>query len=332
MLLGLVIAAASVSWSSGPSGWSGWSSSNGYAQPSDPPADLAPIPCRSDSVKFAVLGDFGDGGKEQYLTAARLNGLHTTCAFDFVITVGDNIYGGESKQDFVKKFEEPYKPLLAAGVLFYASLGNHDDPNQRFYKPFNMNEQRYYTFSRKGVQFFALDSNYMDRKQLAWIEDEMKGSKADWKLPYFHHPLYSSGGTHGSTVDLRSSIEPLFLNHAVQVVFSGHDHFYERIKAQKGIYYFVAGSGGKLRKRDVKNSGLTAAAYDGDRAFMIVEVAGDAMFFEAVAGNGKLVDAGCIPRTVTPSADKSRVQCPAAPSGSDQRASRLQPTSGGDQR
>jgi len=264
-------------------------------------------------VKFAVLGDFGDGGKAQYVAAARLNALHTTCAFDFVITVGDNIYGLERQQDFVKKFEEPYKPLLAAGVLFYASLGNHDDPNQRFYKPFNMNEQRYYTFRKKSVQFFALDSNYLDRKQLEWLEGELKGSKADWKLPYFHHPLYSSGGTHGSSLDLRSSLEPLFLTYVVQAVFSGHDHFYERIKPQKGVYYFVAGSGGKLRKNDVKKGGLTAASYDGDRAFMIAEVADDALFFEAVAGNGKIVDAGCIPRTATVGADKSRVQCPGAP-------------------
>ena len=46
----------------------------------------------------------------------------------------------------VRKFEEPYKPLLDADVKFYASLGNHDDPTQRFYKPFNMNGERYYSF------------------------------------------------------------------------------------------------------------------------------------------------------------------------------------------
>ena len=76
--------------------------------------------------------------------------------------LGDNMYGAERPQDFVQKFEKPYKPLLDAGVKFYASLGNHDDPNQRFYKPFNMDGERYYTYTKGPVRFFVLDSNYMD--------------------------------------------------------------------------------------------------------------------------------------------------------------------------
>ena len=63
--------------------------------------------------------------------------------------LGDNLYGNEGAKDFEKKFERPYKALLDAGVKFYASLGNHDNPNQRFYKLFNMNGQRYYNFKPK---------------------------------------------------------------------------------------------------------------------------------------------------------------------------------------
>ena len=50
--------------------------------------------------------------------------------FEFVIMLGDNIYGSERPQDFVRKFEKPYEALLSAKVPFYASLGNHDDPTQ----------------------------------------------------------------------------------------------------------------------------------------------------------------------------------------------------------
>ena len=52
---------------------------------------------------------------------------HDQFPYDLVILVGDNLYGSERPQDFKKKFEDPYKPLLDAGVKFYASLGNHDD-------------------------------------------------------------------------------------------------------------------------------------------------------------------------------------------------------------
>ena len=69
-------------------------------------------------------------------------------SFSFVIMLGDNIYGGDSPADFARKFEEPYKPLLDAGVKFYASLGNHDNPDERLYKLFNMGGERYYTSRR----------------------------------------------------------------------------------------------------------------------------------------------------------------------------------------
>jgi hypothetical protein len=65
--------------------------------------------------------------------------------FKFTLMVGDNIYGSERPQDFVEEVRSAYKPLLDAGVTFYAALGNHDDPNQRFYKPFNMDGERFYS-------------------------------------------------------------------------------------------------------------------------------------------------------------------------------------------
>jgi len=275
------------------------------------PQGTATLPCRSGSVRFGVIGDFGDGSKGEYAVATRFAETHARCAFDTVITVGDNIYGSERPQDFEVKFERPFKALLDKGVKFYASLGNHDDPNQRFYKPFNMDEKRYYTLERKNVEFFALDSNYMDKKQLEWLEAQLKASTADWKFPYFHHPLYSSGGAHGSSMDLRKVLEPVFLRYGVQVVFAGHDHFYERTKPQKGIYHFVAGSTGKLRPGDVTKSGLTAASFDTARAVMVVEVDDDALFFQAISEAGKVVDSGCIPRAADLPASTSRVRCPA---------------------
>ena len=87
--------------------------------------------------------------------------------------LGDNMYGGQKAEDFVKKFETPYKPLLDGGVKFFASLGNHDDQNNRFYPLWNMNGERYYTYKQGDVRFFVLDSDYMDPKQLAWLEQQL---------------------------------------------------------------------------------------------------------------------------------------------------------------
>jgi 3',5'-cyclic AMP phosphodiesterase CpdA len=211
------------------------------------------------------------------------------------------MYGSERPQDYARKFELPYKPLLDAKIPFYASLGNHDDPNQVFYKLFNMNGKRFYSLKKDklgnpGVRFFALDSNYMTREQLEWLDKELEGSGSDWKIPFFHHPLYSSGGRHGSEEDLREQLEPLFLKYGVNVVFAGHEHFYERLKPQKGIYYFTAGGSAKLREGDIRTTAMTALGFDSDNSYMLVEIAGDQMHFQTLSRTGKRVDSGTITR------------------------------------
>jgi predicted MPP superfamily phosphohydrolase len=264
---------------------------------SAPPIALT-LPNKSDSLKFAVLGDFGTGSSEQYDLAAQMKRAHDVFSYELVTLVGDNLYGSERPQDFQKKFETPYKPLLDAGVKFYASLGNHDAREQRYYKQFNMDGKLYYSLKAKqSVRFFALESTYMDPQQVAWLENELKESTENWKIPYFHHPPYSSGDRHGSDQRLREVLEPLFLKYNVSVVLTGHDHFYERTKPQKGIVYFVCGSGGQLRKGNIdKSSGLTSAGNDTEQAFLLAEINGDDLSFNAISRGGQVIDSGVITR------------------------------------
>jgi predicted MPP superfamily phosphohydrolase len=258
------------------------------------------VPNRPGSVKFAAFGDNGTGEPPEYEVADQLDRWHRRFPFDMVIMLGDNLYGSQRPADFVQKFERPYKPLLDAGVKFYASLGNHDKTSNDGYALFNMGGQRYYTYARSNVRFFVLDSNYLDPAQLVWIENALRDAKEAWKIAYFHHPLYSDGGRHGSEVELRVRLEPLFIKYGVNVVYSGHDHIYERIKPQKGIYYFVAGAGGELRQGDLKRSAMTAAGFDQDRSFMLNEVTDDDLFFQVVSRTGQTVDQGAIHRDGKP--------------------------------
>jgi len=260
------------------------------------PAQDATLPIKSGSVRFAAIGDMGTGELSQYEVAQRMLQFHQTFPFTFVIMLGDNIYGGKSPDQLQKKFEIPYKPLLDAGVQFYAALGNHDDTNERFYKFMNMNGERYYSFKKGNVQFFALDSTYLDPKQLSWLEKELAAASADWKICYFHHPLYSSGAFHGSSTELRTVLEPLLLKYGVQVVFAGHEHVYERTKPQKGIYYFTEGASGELRAGNLKKTDLTAVGYDKDRSFLSLEISGDELYFQAISRTGVTVDSGVIRR------------------------------------
>jgi 3',5'-cyclic AMP phosphodiesterase CpdA len=210
------------------------------------------------------------------------------------------MYGSQQPVDFLQKFERPYQALLDAGVKFYASLGNHDDTTNVSYKLFNMGGQRYYTYARSNARFFVLDSNALDPKQVAWINAALKDAKEPWKICYFHHPLYSDGGRHGPSVDLRVVLEPIFVKYGVDVVYSGHDHVYERIKPQKGITYFVSGAGGQLRRGDLRRSANTDAGFDQDQSFMLNEIAGDDLDFQVISRSGRTVDRGTIHRQQKP--------------------------------
>ena len=265
------------------------------------PAPIQVTPPREkDSVRFAIIGDTGTGTSSQYQVGEQLTRARQMFPFEFVIMLGDNIYGSERPQDFVNKFEKPYKALLDAKVPFYAALGNHDDPTQRYYKPFNMNGERFYTFTKGSARFFVLDSNYMDQGQLKWLEEQLSRATDRWKIAYFHHPLYSSGEKHGSEIDLRTQVEPLFMKHGVDVVFAGHEHFYERIKPQNGIYYFIEGGSAKLRKGDIAKGPLTAAGFDTDFTYMLAELGKDAMQFQVLSRNGKPIDSGSLPLAEEP--------------------------------
>ena len=310
-----------------------------YAAPTPPlaaaPASRAPVtsvltlPLKDGSVRFAVMGDTGSGTPEQYDVAKQMVAFHKKFPFDLVIMLGDNIYGSDTPADMASKFSTPYKPLIDAGVVFHAVLGNHDNPNQRLYKLFGMGGERYYGFrwpqgsvgnGDGSVRFFALDSGYLEKAQLDWLEKELSSSSSEWKIAFFHHPLYSSGKTHGSALESRAVLEPLFVKYGVSAAFSGHDHVYERIKPQKGgIVYWVSGGGGSLRKGDIRATDMTAKGFDRDYHFMIVEIAGDDLYFQAISRTGETDDSGTVHRPGAPAAGASttpshaRVPVTAAP-------------------
>src|SRR6185503_2598334 len=124
------------------------------------------LPNKQNSVRFVVIGDTGTGTHQQLELAQVMLRYHQVFPFEFVLMMGDNMYGGEKAVDYKQKFENIYRPLLDQKVKFYAALGNHDESNQRFYEYFNMEGQEYYHFKKGNVSFYSLNSNYMDKKQV----------------------------------------------------------------------------------------------------------------------------------------------------------------------
>ena len=119
-------------------------------------------------------------------------------------------------------------------------------------------------------------------EQFRWLQREMAASKATWKIPYFHHPIYTAGPRHPSSYeDLKHFVE-LFRRSGVQVIFNGHEHnfqFSEQNQATGNIRDFISGAGGELRTGDVKRKMAKAhvEGWAGQRHFLAVEIVGRTM-------------------------------------------------------
>jgi len=261
-----------------------------------PPGATSPLPMPSirGGTVFGIMGDSGSGDQAQQAVAqAMLTYFNTARHFPFVLMLGDNLYD----DDYTNEFSVPYKPLLDRGVKFYATLGNHDRDLEIHFKPFNMNDVDRYTFDEGNARFVALNSNHpADPLQLKWFEQVYADAGTKWRIAFFHHPLYSSGqhAAEGRDV-IRPALEPALIRNHVDVVFTGHEHLYERIKPQHEIKHFVSGGGGRYLY-NYKPSEFDEVGVS-EHHFMIAEIAGDRMFFEAITHAQQVIDCGVIYRT-----------------------------------
>ena len=64
------------------------------------------------------------------------------------------------------------------------------------------------------------------------------------------------------------------------------------MKPENNIYYFVLGNSGKLMTNDLRPAGDRVKGFDTDRGFMIVEIAGDKLYFQTSARTGETIDSG----------------------------------------
>ena len=259
-------------------------------------ATLATAPDPGGAFDFVVIGDSGHGEPTQYAVAAQMRALDP----DLMLHAGDVIYPYGQTDGYDPYFFMPYHDLLNH-VPAFPSLGNHDYGTSNaqpyldaFYLPATSSGgERYYSFDWGDAHFVALDSTpprYTDRAMLRWLESDLAASTARWKFVFFHHPMYTSG-PHASdpTVPaMHATLEPIFVQHDVDIVFNGHDHDYERSKPQNGVIYIVTGGGG-YNLYPVGTSSFTAYSASVYHAVQ-VQIAGCILSLRAIDTQGKAFD------------------------------------------
>ncbi|MDB5097100.1 MAG: metallophosphoesterase/PKD domain protein, partial [Cyanobacteria bacterium RYN_339] len=257
-------------------------------------------PPEQQRFRFIAVGDTGQGTSQQYAVAHQM----ALWKPDFAVLPGDIIYPAGSASDYGPHYVAPYRPLIDH-LCFWPALGNHDmltKSGQPFLDFFDV-PGRYYTFRYGQAQFFMLDSNQdpaYTQPQTKWLTQQLQASQSAWKFAVFHHPPYSSG-EHGSSQAIRDAWGPLFEKYNVQLVFTGHDHDYERttpredyVKDGKPTTYVVVGGGGATT-RPVKKSDFTAVA-KASYHFLGVTVDGDRLVGDALDDTGASIDSFSITR------------------------------------
>ena len=239
---------------------------------------LSPAPAR-----FVAVGDYGTTSSGSFAVAALVHALEPR----FVITLGDNNYPngaastidqniGQHYHDYI----HPYVGSYGSGALvnrFFPCLGNHDWVATGALPYLNYfvlpNNERYYSFRRGKIDFFALDSDPAephgidaDSAQAAWLEAGLAASSAPFKIVYMHHAPYCSSSVHGSHGDLQWP----FKDWGASLVLAGHDHLYERASIS-GLPYVVCGLGGNARYDFATPIGGSQERFNaGDGAMLIV--------------------------------------------------------------
>jgi predicted MPP superfamily phosphohydrolase len=186
---------------------------------------------------------------------------------------------------------------MEAGTELFAILGNHDEgatTGDAQLEALGM-PGRWYAVERGDMLGIALDSNDpTNPQQLAWLEQTLAHSDATWKLVGLHHPPYSSG-FHGSNQAVRDAFVPLFERYGVQVVFSGHDHDYQRTNPINGVTYIVSGAGSRTRRTGTNE--FTAVAYS-THHYVDLNIYPGHILLRAIDQDGEQFDEAVVPATV----------------------------------
>lgn len=285
-------------------------------------------------LNFLIIGDWGRKGTPgQCAVADGMTRVAGRLRSRFVVTTGDNFYdrGVSSLHDahWQESFEDVYTSS-ALQIPWYVVLGNHDYQGciqtqldygrscPRWYLP-----ARYYAVEKaidatatallvfldtspfvgryrvEGSEYIESLRGQDTEVQLAWLEATLAASRAQCKLVFGHHPIYSASPFHGDTLELQHRLLPMLHAHHVQAYICGHEHDLQHLEAD-GVDYVVCGAGAEWREtgwRDLSRCSVSTLG------FSAVSLTADRLHIEFYNAQGqRLYDAGkrlgTLPKTI----------------------------------
>ncbi|MCG3148115.1 MAG: hypothetical protein PCFJNLEI_01557 [Verrucomicrobiae bacterium] len=262
--------------------------------------------------RFVVIGDFGQGSTGMTNIAARIN---ERTDFDFKITVGDNVYGqtgaAGGNSDGAPGTYDPfwfklYGPTMAR-VPTFVTLGNHDVDTANgqwsvdyFFMPTNGPAgqiEKNYSFQYGNAHCVVIDTEPFQDNQTAiinairtWVSNDLAAATAPWKFVFLHRPPWTSVGGHDDQATVKNNLTPLFAQFGVQIVFQGHNHWYERINAINGVYYVTSGACGAGLYTPSPRKDYSAVLRNDIYSYTLVDINGTRLTLQQFDMNGATID------------------------------------------
>ena len=262
-----------------------------------------------DVLRFVAFGDSGTGSTDQ-LAVAKAIGTEAPLP-DLVMIVGDVNQVPDGTTAYDPRFFAPYRELLPA-MPFYALLGNHDYEVEKgkalldvFTLPRNgppgLAPESSYWLERAGALMIVHDTNQtaatLRTHSVPW-HTEVARRPATFRLVFQHHTMYASGPNGLTPLPSRPVLAPLYTSTGVDVVFNGHDHFYERTRPIGGVVYVTTGAGGGQLYPRVETNAFTAAFFNDRHSYTHVEIKGRTLLLRQTDVNGTGIDALAITKPV----------------------------------
>ncbi len=205
---------------------------------------------------FWILGDPGSVAGDDPPKMAQLNVRNAFRRFnngaplDGILLNGDVAYESGTDAELTSNMFNSYQDDFATAFA-WSAIGNHEavasSTGASYLAAFNFptageiggvasNSELYYSYDYGNIHFIILDSQVSPRTktgaQYLWLQQDLQATRQDWIIAMWHHPPYTKNGHNSDTeqqlIDMRTNFLPLLEQYAVDVVYCGHSHNYER--------------------------------------------------------------------------------------------------------